>query len=177
MGGSSEFERFRSELTERMARFFEESGASPLVGRIYALLISSPEPVSLQEISDKLGVSKAAVSIQVRTLERYGHCMKLPRGKDRKDYYCIPEDHLRVSMRLVTERLQIEMNWIEETLRKMPGEEGLVGAEQASLRVLRQRYTKLAAFYRVVFRRLEGMEEEMERFVSDERRKQSGDDA
>ncbi|WP_158606954.1 GbsR/MarR family transcriptional regulator [Paenibacillus ginsengarvi] len=165
--GESEFERFRSEWTERMALLFEESGTSPLVGRIYALLMSSPEPVSLQLMSEKLGVTKAAVSIQVRTLERYGHCMKLPRGKDRKDYYCIPEDHLQASMRMVTTRLHSEMNYIEETLRKMPDPDRQAPNEQKSLQVLRQRYSELLAFYRVVFRRLEGVEEEMERLIAD----------
>lgn len=171
---SSEYERFRFELTERMARFFEQSGTSPLVGRIYALLICSPEPVSLQEIAERLGVTKAAVSIQIRTLEANGVCMKLARGKDRKDYYCIPDDHLQVTMRMVTERMKSEMRWIEETLEKLPKPEGLSESEQASLFALEQRYSELAAFYRVIFTRLDGMEEEMERLISEREAGQPG---
>lgn len=161
-----EFSRFRSELTERLARLFEEGGTSPLVGRIYALLICSPEPVSLQELSEQLGVTKAAVSIQVRILERLGHCMKLPRGSDRKDYYCIPEQHVKNSIRLVTTRLGDEMKWIEDTLRRLPSPEAMAEEEQVSLRVLHKRYSEQAAIYRVIFRRLEGVEEEVEQVIN-----------
>lgn len=165
MGGSPEFEQFRTELTERMARAFEENGLSPLIGRIYSLLISSPEPVSLQEIAERLGVTKAAVSIQIRMLESQGFCMKLARGKDRKDYYSIPDDHVQITMRTVTERLKMEMTWIEDTLRKIPDAAGLAPQEQASLDVLRQRYSEALAFYRVVFHRLDGIEEEVNRTI------------
>jgi DNA-binding transcriptional regulator GbsR (MarR family) len=171
--GNGEFDRFRSELTERMARLFEESGSSPLVGRIYALLICSPEPVSLQDIAERLDVTKAAVSIQVRTLESLGHCLKLARGKDRKDYYCIPEEHLQNTMRMVMERMTAEMNWVEDTLRKLPDPQVLQESEKASFKVLQQRYSELAVFYRVVFRRLEGVEEEMDRLILDMRGRNS----
>jgi DNA-binding transcriptional regulator GbsR (MarR family) len=171
--GNGEFDRFRSELMERMARIFEESGTSPLVGRIYALLICSPEPISLQEIAERLGVTKAAVSIQVRTLETHGHCLKLARGNDRKHYYCIPDEHLQISMRMVMERMNSELKWIEDTLRKLPDPQGLLENEKASFQVLQQRYTELAVFYRVVFRRLDGVEEEMERLIADMRRRDS----
>lgn len=171
--GNGEFDRFRSELMERMARIFEESGTSPLVGRIYALLICSPEPISLQEIAERLGVTKAAVSIQVRTLEAHGHCLKLAGGNDRKHYYCIPDEHLQISMRMVMERMNSELKWIEDTLRKLPDPRGLQEDEKASFQVLQQRYTELAVFYRVVFRRLDGVEEEMERLIADMRRRDS----
>lgn len=167
---TGEFERFCAELAERMARLFEESGTSPLPGRIYALLLCSHEPVSLQEMAERLGVTKAAVSIQVRMLENHGHCVKLARGRDRKDYYCIPDDHLQSSMRMVTERMKSELEWIEHTLRRLPDPGSLRQNEKASFEVLKKRYTELAAFYRVVFRRLEGVEEEVESLIAEMRR-------
>lgn len=167
--GSEEFERFRSDLMEKMALMFEQGGLSPLVGRIYSLLICSPEPVSLQEIAGQLGVTKAAVSIQVRALVSHGFCLKLARGKDRKDYYCVPEDHLQISMRSVTERLALDMQRIEDTLRKLPDSQSVKEEERAALASLTRRFMELAVFYRVVFRRLEGIEEEMESVISNMR--------
>jgi len=56
-------------------------------GQIYALLFLSDEPMSLDEISDKLGVSKSNISINVRMLEEYGLVRKVWVKGSRKDYY------------------------------------------------------------------------------------------
>ncbi len=56
-------------------------------GQIYALLFLSDEPLSLDEISDKLGVSKSNISINVRMLEEYGLVRKVWVKGSRKDYY------------------------------------------------------------------------------------------
>jgi predicted metal-dependent hydrolase len=76
-------------------------------------------------------------------------------------------------MRMVMERMNSELKWIEDTLRKLPDPQGLQENEKASFQVLQQRYTELAVFYRVVFRRLDGVEEEMERLIADMRRRDS----
>lgn len=165
--GSVEFERFQTELTEKMARLFQEGGNSPLLGRIYALLQSSPGPVSLQQMAERIGVTKAAVSIQIRLLVTYGFCEKLPRGNDRKDYYSIPKDHLQLMMDKVTHRLRTECESIEDTLRKLPDPGALEPDEQAMAEVLETRYSELLAFYRIMFRRLEGIEEETARLIAD----------
>lgn len=163
--GSEAYERFQTDLTEKLARVFESGGLSPLVGRIYSLLIASPEPVSLQEMAKRLGVTKAAVSIQVRVLEMHGLCVKRPRGKDRRNYYGIPDDHLKVMMRGVTEKLGNELKWIEEMLARMPSAEEVEPEERKSLSAIEQRYSELLTFYRLVIRRLEGIEEEMDRLL------------
>lgn len=56
-------------------------------GQIYALLFLSDEPLSLDEISEKLGVSKSNVSINVRMLEEYDLVRKVWVKGSRKDYY------------------------------------------------------------------------------------------
>lgn len=56
-------------------------------GQIYALLFLSDEPLSLDEISEKLGVSKSNISINVRMLEEYDLVRKVWVKGSRKDYY------------------------------------------------------------------------------------------
>ena len=56
-------------------------------GQIYALLFLSEEPLSLDEIGDRLGVSKSNVSINIRMLEDYGLVRKVWVKGSRKDYY------------------------------------------------------------------------------------------
>lgn len=56
-------------------------------GQIYALLFLSEEPLSLDDIADRLGVSKSNVSINVRMLEDYRLVCRVWVKGSRRDYY------------------------------------------------------------------------------------------
>jgi len=56
-------------------------------GQIYALLFVSEKTLSLDEISEKLVVSKSNISINIRMLESYGLVKKVWVKGSRKDYY------------------------------------------------------------------------------------------
>jgi DNA-binding transcriptional regulator GbsR (MarR family) len=56
-------------------------------GQIYALLFLSDEPLSLDEIADRLSVSKSNVSINIRLLEEYDLVKQVWVRGSRKDYY------------------------------------------------------------------------------------------
>ena len=56
-------------------------------GQIYALLFLTDEPLSLDEISKQLGISKSNVSINIRLLEDYNLVRKVWVKGSRKDYY------------------------------------------------------------------------------------------
>ncbi len=56
-------------------------------GQIYALLFLSDEPLSLDEISKRLGISKSNVSINIRLLEDFSLVRKVWVKGSRKDYY------------------------------------------------------------------------------------------
>jgi DNA-binding transcriptional regulator GbsR (MarR family) len=56
-------------------------------GQIYALLFLNEEPLSLDEISERLGVSKGNVSINIRMLEDFKLVRKIWVKGSRRDYY------------------------------------------------------------------------------------------
>ncbi|MDO8493783.1 MAG: MarR family transcriptional regulator [Deltaproteobacteria bacterium] len=56
-------------------------------GQIYALLFLSEEPLSLDDISERLAVSKSNVSINIRLLEDYNLVRKVWIKGSRKDFY------------------------------------------------------------------------------------------
>ncbi|MBN1282193.1 MAG: MarR family transcriptional regulator [Proteobacteria bacterium] len=83
-------------LDEAMETFMQGAGkiSSALLGminrvggQIYALLFLSEEPLSLDEIGSRLGVSKSNISINIRMLEEYGLVRKVWVKGSRKDYY------------------------------------------------------------------------------------------
>lgn len=82
-----------NETTNFFSHFFKdfEKGANPIAGQIFGLLLLKSDPISLAEIAAELELSKAAISIHIRYLNDLGYCVKLPRKKDRKDYYQINE--------------------------------------------------------------------------------------
>ena len=62
-------------------------GLGRLIGRMFALLYLSPHPLSLEEIADKLDISKAGASTTVRQLEEWQAVRCTPVPGDRRDFY------------------------------------------------------------------------------------------
>src|SRR5215510_13012040 len=87
-----------SAFVEQIAVILEAEGLPRVCGRLFALLIVTPEPLSLDELADLLGVSKASVSINARTMEERGKIERVSRAADRRDYYQISEDMVEKSM-------------------------------------------------------------------------------
>jgi len=81
-------EKIKKELIQRFGDAYKAFGLSKLMGHIIALLLFSPEPLSLDEITKQLGRSKGPISQIVRRL-RDKHLIRkvwMPHN-NRKDYY------------------------------------------------------------------------------------------
>jgi DNA-binding transcriptional regulator GbsR (MarR family) len=75
------------QFIERAGLLWEQDGLPRIAGRIFALALITQEALSLDEIAETLGVSKASVSNDTRLLERLGFVERVSRPGDRKDYY------------------------------------------------------------------------------------------
>lgn len=75
------------QFIERSGLLWEQDGFPRIAGRTFALMLVSPEPKSLDDIAETLGVSKASVSNDARLLERMGFLERVSRPGDRRDYY------------------------------------------------------------------------------------------
>ncbi|GCL72697.1 MULTISPECIES: GbsR/MarR family transcriptional regulator [Paenibacillus] len=154
------FAELKQAASNHLSLSFETDGFSPLVGRIFALLLFAPEPLSLQEMADELGVTKAAVSVQVRALEKHCMCQKIPTGNDRKDYYYIAEDFSTITLRTMRHKVESITKQVDESLTILSQIDNVTEEEQASFQVTKRRFIESAAMYRLVMSRLEGIEEE-----------------
>lgn len=75
------------QLIEELTGIFIPMGMTPIEARVQALLMISPEPVSLDEIVDILEVSKSSASVAARELERHGAAQRFSeRGSKRIRY-------------------------------------------------------------------------------------------
>lgn len=91
-------------------------------GQIYALLFLSDEPLSLDEISKRLGISKSNVSINIRMLEDFNLVRKVWVKGSRKDYYdaerVYPKKVLRDFLEKIRRTMGDSITTIERTRAK-----------------------------------------------------------
>ncbi len=75
------------ELIQAYSEAYVKLGYSSLMGKIVALLIASPKPLSLDDISEKLQMSKGPISQISRKLKDHQLIEKVWIPGERKDYY------------------------------------------------------------------------------------------
>lgn len=154
------FHALKFKVIDHLSLMLENDGFSPLVGRILGLLLFAGEPLSLQEMAESLGVTKAAISVQVRALEKNSMCHRMATSSDRKDYYYITDD---VNMKFIqsgVEKLNIAREGIRFTLAAFPKEDEIKEEDRSSYDVSKRRFTELNALYELLFKRLDGIEDE-----------------
>lgn len=88
-------------------------------GQIYALLFLNEEPLSLDDISEKLGVSKSNISINIRLLEEIKLVRKVWVKGSRRDYYAAertyPKKIIRDFLEKIRSTLREAITTIERT--------------------------------------------------------------
>ena len=143
----SELIAAREEFIQVMSRISQFWGFPKAMGAIYGAIYLSPDPLSLDEIVEQVGVTKGAVSTHVRTLERLGMVHKQIRLGDRKDYYEAEEDFWKLIKGVLREREQQEFDLALRTVNNSLEMVDQAASDDAD--------RELAAFYK---QRMENME-------------------
>jgi DNA-binding transcriptional regulator GbsR (MarR family) len=68
-------------------RLCSKFGLNNIMAQIYALLYLSGKPLSLNDMVERLKISKGSASVNIRELERYGAVRHIWVKGSRKDYY------------------------------------------------------------------------------------------
>jgi DNA-binding transcriptional regulator GbsR (MarR family) len=92
MNTTQSIDNVRQQLTEAGGRTTQDLGFGRIVGQILVHLYLSQGECSLDDIAKDLRLSKAAVSIAARQLERLGLLRRLWKPGDRKTYYRTADD-------------------------------------------------------------------------------------
>lgn len=83
----------KHEFINRFGDAYKDFGLPVLMGRIVGLLLYADEPMSLDDMTDELHVSKGPVSQILRRLRDHNQVKRVWVGGDRKDYYQVV-DHI-----------------------------------------------------------------------------------
>jgi DNA-binding transcriptional regulator GbsR (MarR family) len=142
-------ESARETFIQAISRISHFWGFPKAMGSIYATLYLSPNPLSLDDLVEGVGVTKGAVSTNVRTLERLDMVHKHLRIGDRKDYYTAEVDFWKIIKSILHER---EKSEFDTALRTVSNSLEMVRIVQPDLEGSE---SKLATFYQ---ERIQSME-------------------
>lgn len=125
-------------------------GINRTVGRIYALLFLSAEPLNADQIVEKLGVSRSNVSLGLKELQVWNLVRLKHLPDDRRDHFTTPEDLWEIVRTLVAERKKREVDPTLTKLRELEMEAPAGDAEahaHAKIAELRQLIELLTGWY------------------------------
>lgn len=117
--------------TREQKRFIQAAGSTShgfglgrLVGRIYALLLLESRPMSLDDITDRLSISKASASITLRRLAAWKLVLRVAEEKGRRDFYRVEANFSKVLREglvpLATSKLASAGQMLEGMLSAIP---------------------------------------------------------
>jgi DNA-binding transcriptional regulator GbsR (MarR family) len=100
----------RQTFIENLSRISEFWGYPRAMGALYGALYLSPTPLSLDDLIPIVGVTKGAISTNVRALEQLGMVHKHVRSGDRKDYYQADIDFWKIAKTILERRQKPEFD-------------------------------------------------------------------
>jgi DNA-binding transcriptional regulator GbsR (MarR family) len=119
------------------------------MGAIFGMLYLAPRPLSLDDLVEQTGLTKGAVSTNVRALARLGLVHRSTRLGDRKDYYEAETDFYTSIRAIIRERQNTEFDRavasVKITLQKLQAGEGAFGAEERVFLI--QRLEAMQSFF------------------------------
>lgn len=99
MGSSYQYEEILKEAENLVVDAISETmdlyGVTPSVGRLYGILYFKQEPLTLDEMSQELGMSKPSMSTGIRALQQIHYVHKVWQKGVRKDLYLAEKDFFK----------------------------------------------------------------------------------
>jgi DNA-binding transcriptional regulator GbsR (MarR family) len=140
-------------FVESMGLSAEADGLPRIAGRLFATLLLSQAPCSLDTLAQTLGVSKASVSTDARRLLERGIVERVSKPGDRRDYYQLAPDFFS---RIIRSRLD---RWarIHEFVTRMQEREPNAPA------AVRRRFDQIRELHELVLGRVQAALGEWER--------------
>ncbi|MBK9210110.1 MAG: hypothetical protein IPL71_18185 [Anaerolineales bacterium] len=139
----------KQDFTEGLSQISRFWGFPKGMGAIFAVLYISPIPLSLDEIVEQTGLTKGAISTEVRTLARMGLVHRSSKLADRKDYYEAENDFYKSIRSILKERQNSEfdraLRSVQETLKEL--EAGSVSGDEAEVKFIHERIKALQEFF------------------------------
>ncbi len=117
------------QFVERMGLMMEAEGLPRSAGRIFGFLLLADAAFSLDELADRLQVSKASVSTNARLLEQCGLLERISTPGDRRDFYQMGSNAWERMLQVARKRWEAMHAILSESEAVLP-EEMVTGRER-----------------------------------------------
>ncbi|WP_449355250.1 choline uptake/conversion transcriptional regulator CudC [Virgibacillus natechei] len=97
-------------MINTIAETMDLYGVTPSVGRLYATLYFQHEPMTLDGMKDKLGMSKPSMSTSVRKLQDIDIVQKVWQKGSRKDFFVAEKDYFQYFKKFFCKKWERETN-------------------------------------------------------------------
>lgn len=146
---TQDLETIKDRFIESMGRISKFWGFSRIMGQLYGLLYLNSEPMTLDQLAEGLMVSKGSVSINVRSLERWGMVEKVWVKADRRDFYKAETSFMDIVVKILQEREKKEFDNALKSVSECLGELKPLAASDET-KFLKQRLTNMQRFFNFV---------------------------
>jgi len=127
-------------------------GLNNIIAQLYAILYLSSKPLSLDDMVERLKISKGSASTNMRALERYGAARKIWIKGSRKDYYEAETDIVKVILERIKSMAQNRLFEVEDMVSSSYQVLSSVNAsskdEDDSIKIFKERLNKLKSLHR-----------------------------
>ncbi|GAB4478315.1 MAG: hypothetical protein Kow00124_22550 [Anaerolineae bacterium] len=127
----------RDSIINGLGKLTDFFGFSPVMGHLYGALLMSPEPLSLDELEEMVGKSKASVSMNMRALERWGMVREVWVKGDRRKFYEAESDYWKVIATVLQSRerreVGIALEVLDESVANLEAAQPRLSEEDAAL--------------------------------------------
>jgi DNA-binding transcriptional regulator GbsR (MarR family) len=145
------------DICVRMAQFL---GLPKSLGEIYGLLMISPNPVPMDEIIERLKISKGSASQGLKQLRAFGAVRMSYMAGDRRDHYVIEMDLARFMRGFLKERVESGVLDLAGRLSRL--DELVTETPPAQRVLLRERVAQLQSWQKLIQQALPTMERMLE---------------
>lgn len=149
--------RVQDQFILEWGRMSSQWGINRTMAQIHALLFVTGQALEVNDIMERLQISRGNASMNLRELMDWGIVRRFRAPGDRKDTYVSDHDPYQMFLRVVRERKRREIDPTETAIREclafLPEEDHSDGAEtlRARLRGLLEIFDLIDAAYNMVF--------------------------
>jgi len=138
---------FLSKINQTFSKF----GLNSMMAQLYVVLYFSNKPISLDDMVERLKISKGSASVNIRALERYGAVKKIWVKGSRKDYYEADNDIYKVVIArirsMVKGRLSELDDMVSSSSKVLDSIAPQNADEEKSLQAFKEKLEKLKNLY------------------------------
>lgn len=138
-------------ILEKLNQICGKFGLNNIMAQLYATLYLKGRPMSLNEMVERLNISKGSVSVNIRALERYGAVRQVWVKGSRKDYYEAEADIAKVIMERIKSMASRRLSEVDEMVSSsysvMDAINGNDDSEDESVKIFKERLERLKNLY------------------------------